>query len=322
MTARLPPLNPLRAFEAAARHGSVTRAAKELNVTHGAVSHQIRSLEAALKVTLLERGARRVRLTPHGAALLPTLSTAFEEIAAATARMTRPSTGGELTVSCVPALLSLWLIPRLGGFAEQFPGIRLRLQGSNDPAGVYNPDIDICIRYGQGEWSDCWVSEWAEIELFPVASPTLLNTRPLRAVKDLAHHVILHADSGREWQTWQTAAKALELGRGPQHFMGDARVAMDAALAGNGVALGDNMTASRLMANGSLVAPFDLAVPAVDRFYVACRNEVKAAPIVGVFIDWLFAARDEQEARAEIQAVARRSLRRRGKPLPQGQKDA
>jgi LysR family glycine cleavage system transcriptional activator len=309
MSPRLPPLNPLRAFEATARHGSVTRAAKELNVTHGAVSHQIRSLEAALKVTLLERGARRVRLTPHGAALLPTLSTAFEEIAAATARMTRPATGGDLAVSCVPALLSLWLVPRLGRFSEQFPGIRLRLRGSNDPGDVFDPDIDICIRYGQGRWNDCWVREWTEIQLFPVASPSLLNTRPLRAVKDLAHHVILHADGGREWQTWLTAAKALELGRGPHHFMGDARLAMDAALSGNGVALGDNMTASRLMANGSLIAPFDMAVPAVDRFYVACRNEVKAAPIVGVFIDWLFAARDEEDARAELQGAGRRTLR-------------
>ena len=316
MSARLPPLNPLRAFEAAARHGSVTRAAQELNVTHGAISHQIRSLEAALKVSLMERGARRVRLTPHGAALLPTLSTAFEEIAAATARMTRPTTGGDLVVSCVPALLSLWLIPRLGRFSEQFPGIRLRVLGSNDPADVFDPDIDVCIRYGQGKWNDCWVREWAEIELFPVASPTLLNSRPLRSVKDLADHVILHADSGREWQTWQTAARALELGRGPHHFMGDARLVMDAALAGNGVALGDNMTASRLLASGSLVAPFDLAVPALDHFYVACRNEVKAAPVVGVFIDWLFAARDEEDARVEIQGAARRTVRRGRKRVP------
>lgn len=310
MSNRLPPLNPLRAFESAARHGSVSRAARELNVTHGAISHQIRSLEAALKVTLLERGARRVRLTPHGAALLPTLSTAFEDIASATARMMRPSTGGDLVVSCVPALLSLWLIPRLNRFTEQYPGVRLRMIGSNDPSDVFDPDIDVCVRYGQGKWNDCWVREWTEIDLFPVASPTLLNSRPLRSIKDLAGHVILHADNGREWQTWLTAAKALELARGAHHFMSDARLAMDAALHGNGVVLGDTMTASSLLASGGLVAPFDLSVPAVDRFYVACRNEVKAAPIVNVFIDWLFAARDEEDARAEVQAVARRTLRR------------
>ena len=310
MSCRLPPLNPLRAFEAAARLGSVSSAAKELNVTHGAISHQIRKLEASLKVTLLERGARRVKLTPHGAALLPSVSAAFGEIAAATVRMTRPSTGGDLVVSCVPALLSLWLVPRLNRFTEQYPGVRLRLSGSNDPDDVFDSDIDVCIRYGQGNWGDCWVRHWSDLELFPVASPTLLNLRPLRSTRDLADHIILHADDGREWQTWLAAAKALELSKGPHHFMGDARLAMEAALHGNGVALGDTMTASSLMAKGNLVAPFDLSVPAVDSFYVVCRNEAKAAPIVGVFIDWLFAARDEEDARAEMSAVARRSLRR------------
>ena len=313
MSTRLPPLNPLRAFEAAARHGSVSSAAKELNVTHGAVSHQIRTLEAALKVTLLERGARRVKLTPHGAALLPTVSNAFEEIAAATARMTRPSTDGDLVISCVPALLSLWLLPRLNRFTEQFPGVRLRMIGSNDPEAVFDPDIDVCIRYGQASWSDCWVGLWTELELFPVASPTLLNTRPLRSIRDLGHHVILHADDGREWQTWLTAANALELSRGPHHFMGDARLAIEAALHGNGVVLGDTMTARTLMAKGSLVAPFDLSVPAIDSFYVVCRNEVKAAPIVAAFIDWLFAARDEADVGGDLPAAARRSSRRRRK---------
>jgi len=316
MSGRLPPLNPLRAFEAAARLGSVSSAAKELNVTHGAISHQIRTLEAAMKVTLLERGARRVKLTPHGAALVPAVTAAFGEIAAATVRMTRPSTGGDLVVSCVPALLSLWLVPRLNRFTEQYPGIRLRMISSNAPGHVADPDIDLCIRYGQQDWRDCWASLWADIDLFPVASPTLLNTRPLRSIRDLADHVILHADDGREWQTWLAAARALELGKGPHHFMGDARVAMEAALHGSGVALGDTMTASSLMAKGSLVAPFDLAVPAVDCFYVVCRNEMKAAPIVGVFIDWLFAARDEEDARAELPAVARRAQRRGRKAQP------
>ena len=311
MSIRLPPLNPLRAFEAAARHSSVSRAAKELNVTHGAVSHQIRALETALQMPLLERGARRFRLTPHAAALLPTVSAAFEEIAAATARMTRPFTAGSLAISCVPALLSLWLIPRLSRFTEQFPGVRLRVVSSNDPDAVYDPEIDICIRYGQGSWGDCWVRQWSELELFPVASPTLLSGRPLRAVKDLVDHVLLHADDGREWQTWLTAADALQLGRGDHHFMTDARLAIEAAIHANGVVLGDTRTVSNLMASGSLVAPFDLTVPAVDNYYVVCRSEVKVAPIASVFIDWLFSARDEEDAKAEVQAARRRALRGR-----------
>lgn len=311
MSTRLPPLNPLRAFEAAARHGSVTRAARELNVTHGAVSHQIRALETALQTRLFERGPRRFRLTPHAAALLPTVSAAFGEIAAATARMTRPSTAGRLAISCVPALLSLWLVPRLSGFTGQFPGVRLRVVSSNDPAAVYDPEIDICIRYGQGSWGDCWVRQWSELDLFPVASPALLGRRPLRAVKDLADHVLLHADDGREWQTWLTAADALEFGRGDHHFLSDARLAIEAAIHANGVVLGDTRTASKLLAGGSLVAPFDLAVPAVDNYYVVCRNEVKAAPIASVFIDWLFAVRDEEDARAEVQPGGRRASQAR-----------
>ena len=107
---RLPPL-PLRAFEATARHGSLTKAAGELNVTHGAISHQIRALEQSLKVKLFDRAGQKLKLSPHGAELLPAVSSAFDGIAAATQRMTRPCSSGALSVSCVPALLSLWLIP-------------------------------------------------------------------------------------------------------------------------------------------------------------------------------------------------------------------
>ena len=112
---------------------SLTKAAGELNVTHGAISHQIKALEQSLNVKLFERAGQRLKLTPHGAELLPAVSTPFDGIAAATARMTRPSSSGALSVSCVPALLSLWVIPRLGSFTAQYPEIRLTLNGSNDP---------------------------------------------------------------------------------------------------------------------------------------------------------------------------------------------
>jgi LysR family glycine cleavage system transcriptional activator len=119
MAKRLPPLNPLRAFEATARHASLTKAAGELHVTHGAISHQIRALEQSLGVKLFERTGQRLKLTPHGAELLPAVSSAFDGIAAATQRLTRPASTGTLSLSCVPALLSLWVIPRLGSFTSQ-----------------------------------------------------------------------------------------------------------------------------------------------------------------------------------------------------------
>lgn len=121
MAKRLPPLNPLRAFEATARHGSLTKAASELNVTHGAVSHQIKALEQSLGVKLFERVGQRVKLTPHGAELLPAVSTAFDGIAAATQRLTRPASSGALSVSCVPALLLLWMTPSWAASPRNIP---------------------------------------------------------------------------------------------------------------------------------------------------------------------------------------------------------
>lgn len=308
---RLPPLNPLRAFEATARRGAVSAAARELNVTHGAVSHQIRALEESLGTTLFERGGKRLKLTPQGALLLPAVTNAFGEIAAATALMRQPETRGDLTIACVPALLSLWLIPRLNTFTDQFPGVRITLIASNDPDNLRSLDTDVSMLYGDGNWPDCWTRLWSYLQLFPVASPTLLNSRPLRSIRDLADHTLFHGDDGREWNTWLSAADALEIGRGRQHFMSDARLSTEAALHGQGIALGDTITASNLIARGELVVPFDLSVPANDAFYVACRQSARQTPIVKVFIDWLFAALEE--TLPEPQANARKLLRGRGR---------
>ena len=296
MASRLPPLNPLRAFEAAARLGSISRAAGALSVTHGAVSHQVRTLEMALDVRLFHREGNRLRLTAQGAALLPRLTGAFEAISLAVAGLAEPSTEGDLTVSCVPALLALWLVPRLDAFTEPYPGLRLRLIPSNDPAHIGDPDIDLCIRYGSAGLGDCWLSLLAHIRLFPVCSPSLLNTRPLRVVGDLAEHVLLHADAGREWQTWLAAADAGDLARGRRHFLSDAHLAIAAAAHGTGVALGDTVTTAQLLSRGDVVVPFDLSVPAADAFFVACRPDKRANPLVRTFIDWLVAAIGPQDA--------------------------
>lgn len=310
MSSRLPPLNPLRAFEATARRGSVSAAARELNVTHGAISHQIRALELSFNAALFERGGKRLKLTSQGALLLPAVTEAFEGIAAATAAMTRPTTSGQLRITCVPALLSFWMIPRLHQFTGQFPDVRLTLVASNDTANLFSRDVDICLLYGDGNWPDCWARLWSRLELFPVVSPTLLNMRPLRSVRDLRDHVILHGDDGREWNTWLAAADGIDIQRGRQHFMSDARLSTEAALHNQGVALGDTITAGSLIAKGELIAPFDLTVPANDAFYVACRNEVRAAPIVKVFIDWLFAAL-ESDPMPQLQTSARTIIRAR-----------
>ncbi|MCK8779490.1 LysR substrate-binding domain-containing protein [Rhizobium sp. NTR19] len=311
MTSRLPPLNPLRAFEATARRGSVSAAARELSVTHGAISHQIRALEVALDVKLFERGAKRLKLTSEGALLLPAVTQAFGEIAAAMAQMKRPATSGELSITCVPALFSFWIVPRLNSFTDQFPGVRLKLKASNDPAHLHSSDVDVCILYGDGNWPDAWTRLWSNLELFPVASPTLLNSRPLRSIRDLEDHVLLHGDDdGREWNTWLSAANAIDLPRRQQHFMGDARFSTEAAVHGQGIALGDTITASNLIARGELVVPFDLSVTANDSFYVACRPAMRTTPIVRVFIEWMFATLEADQL-AKPQTSARTLIRSR-----------
>jgi LysR family glycine cleavage system transcriptional activator len=311
MVRRLPPLNPLRAFEATARSGSLTKAAGELHVTHGAISHQIRALEASLKVRLFERAGQRLKLTPHGAELLPAVATAFESIAAATARMSRPTSSGSLSITCVAALLSHWVIPRLASFTAQFPDINLTLIASNDASHIHSRDVDFCILYGDGSWTDCWVKFWAPLELFPIVSPTLINNKPMRTIRDLSDHVILHGDDGREWHTWLSAADALDLPRPRQHHFNDARLAIEAAVHGHGVALGDTLSASNLLGRGQLVTPYNLSVPAVDSFYVACRNDLKNMPIVRVFIDWLFDQHDKEAGGVEPVMAGQITIRKR-----------
>lgn len=311
MPERLPPLNPLRAFEATARHGSVSNAARELSVTHSAVSHQIRALEASLAVKLFEREGQRLKLTGQGALLFPAVSRAFEGIAAATVQMRRPSARGDLSVSCSPALLSHWLLPRINEFTRQFPEIRLTLSASYNPRRIYSSKYDVCILYGDGDWGDCWVRHWANLELFPVISSSLLNHKPLRSIRDLQSHVILHNQDRREWRTWLRAVGAAELeSQGTHHFLSDARLGMDAAMHGQGVALGDNMTASDLLSKGMLVRPFSRTVPATDSFYVACRHASRTIPIVQVFIDWLYATHEASRWSRVSAKISKRTLGR------------
>ena len=289
MSNRLPPLKPLRAFEATVRAGSVTAAAAELNVTHSAISHQIKTLETALGYKLFERGAKRLKLTSEGALLLPAVTDAFHGITEAINRVGHTSTCGRLSVSCAPALLSFWLMPRIHLFLDQYPEIQLVFNASADNGAVFDPNIDLCILYGETPRLDCWTSLWTQFDLFPVASATYLNRHTLKTFRDLKDQVMLHADDGREWHTWLGTAGAHKYISDQQHFLGNARGALDASLTGLGIALGDTLTASNLLSKGDLVMPFDLAVPASDAFYLACRNDMRTTPIVSVFIDWLFA---------------------------------
>ena len=286
---RMPPLNPLRAFEAAARHLSMSRAAAELNVTHGAVSHQVRALETNLKVPLFLRLNGALQLTAQGAALLPTVTHAFGSIAEAASLLAEPSREGQLTVCCLPSLMTFWLLPRLERFSTVHPGIRLKLISSNDPRRVRDEDIDIWITYGAGSWSDRVAELWYEPRLIPMASPILLNRKPLRAVDDLRAHTLLHADDGTEWNHWLEAAGLPELACGSTHVMSDGHLAIEAAFYGHGIALGDSLTSIALLSSGRLVKPLAETIVAPRGFFLVRRKGGKRSPLVGAFRSWAFA---------------------------------
>ena len=286
---RMPPLNPLRAFEAAARHLSMSRAAAELNVTHGAVSHQVRALETNLKVPLFVRLNGALQLTPQGAALLPTVTHAFGSIAEAVSLLAEPSREGHLTVCCLPSLMTFWLLPRLERFSTVHPGIRLKLISSNEPRRVRDDDIDIWITYGVGSWPDRVAELWYEPTLIPMASPVLLNNKPLRAVEDLRSHTLLHADDGTEWNLWLEAAGIPELACGSRHVMSDGHLAIEAAFHGHGIALGDSLTSIELLSSGRLVKPLEETIIAPRAFYLVWRKAARRSPLVSAFRTWAFA---------------------------------
>src|SRR4051794_36642926 len=191
--ARLPPLNSLRAFEAAARHLSFAEAAAELHVTPAAISHQIKALEADLGVKLFRRFNRAVRLTDAGQACLPGLRDGFERIAEAVARARQGDSVGVLTVTASPAIAAKWLVPRLERFRERHPSIDLRIDASMRLVDFTREDVHVGLRYGGGKYPGLHTELLLRSEVFPVCAPALLKGKhPLREPEDLRHHTLIH----------------------------------------------------------------------------------------------------------------------------------
>ncbi len=286
---RLPPLNALRAFDATARHLTVARAADELSVTPSAVSHQLRTLEDALGVQLFSRNKTRLKLTSHGEALLPSVRAAFQMIASAAARLGDAVMVGDLVVSAPVGLTSRLLTRHVGEFLTAYPDVRFKLIASNDDKEVYASSVDVCIRYGTGIWPDRQVRLLSPVALFPVCSPALINgPQGVRALDDLKQHHLLCEDGGAEWTRWLLAAGA------PTHGvrmieMGNAHIAIEAALHGQGVALGDSLLVGDDLAEGRLVRLFEQSVAAKHAYYMVCRHEVCDSPLVAGFTDWMLA---------------------------------
>src|SRR6201746_1766459 len=209
-TARLPSLDGLGAFEAAARYLSFTQAASELNVTQTAISHQIKRLEEELGVRLFVRQNRALTLTPEAKEYLPGIRAAFNDMRLATDRLLRKDNDHVLTVSTLASLAAKWLLPRLSTFQEAQPGIEVHITTSTSLVDFKKGDVDAAIRYGRGQWPGLRADWLMADKLFPVCSPALLTgNKPLRRPEDLANHVLLHTSAGYDddWRLWLNAAR-------------------------------------------------------------------------------------------------------------------
>jgi LysR family transcriptional regulator, glycine cleavage system transcriptional activator len=294
MTARLPSLNGLRAFEAAARHLSFTQAASELNVTQTAISHQIRRLEEELGIRLFVRKNRALALTPHARDYLPGVRAAFNDLRLATDRLMRKDDDKVLTVSTLASIAAKWLLPRVSAFQEAHPGLDVRITTSTSLVDFRTGDVDAAIRYGRGHWPGVRADWLMADELFPVCSPALLTgDKPLNCPQDLAHHTLLHTSGAYDddWRLWLTAADlSPDISRLPGVAFDLIFVTVQAAIDGMGVALGRTTYVQDDIAKGRLVVPFKIALPADAGFYLVSPEGTADPPKLAAFRQWLKAS--------------------------------
>ncbi|UPT95749.1 transcriptional regulator GcvA [Bradyrhizobium barranii subsp. apii] len=294
MTARLPSLNGLRAFEAAARHLSFTLAASELNVTQTAISHQIRRLEEELGIRLFVRQNRALALTPEARDYLPGVRAAFNDLRLATDRLQRKDDDKVLTVSTLASLAAKWLLPRLTDFQEQHPGIDVRITTSTSLVDFQRDNVDAAIRYGRGQWPGLRADWLMADELFPVCSPSLLRgDKPLRQPEDLKGYPLLHTSNANsdDWRLWLTAAGLPgDIARQPGITFDMIFMTIQAAIDGIGVAMGRTSYVQDDIAKGRLVVPFKIALPADAGFYLVAPEGRREAPKLAAFREWMIAA--------------------------------
>ena len=288
MARRLPSLNALRAFEAAARHLSLTKAAGELNVTPGALSHQIKALEARLGAKLFQRTARGLAFTDVGRDYLPVVRDAFDRLAAGTDSLFGPSEAATLTVSVSPNFAAKWLVPRLGRFAAANPAIDLRIAASTEHVDFSASDVDLAVRHGDGKWPGLAVAKLADEQVIAVASPRLAAGKPpLKKPRDLKTHTLLHAPGPVDWRAWAEAAgiSEIDVRRGPR--FNQASMALEAAVDGVGVALARTALAAQDLIAGRLVVPFGPALAAPFAYYIVCPAPLANRPKIRAFREWL-----------------------------------
>jgi LysR family glycine cleavage system transcriptional activator len=294
---RLPPLNALRAFEAAGRLESLTAAAEELSVTPAAVGHQVRALEDFFEQALFERRYRAIALTEKGQLLLGGLTDGFDMLAETVDAFTALEQRRPLMITCCNSFASRWLVPRLDEFHHRYPDIDVRLDATQRLIDLRRDEFDLGIRFGPGHWEGLEADFLLDEEFIPVASPGLLAAKPVDKPADLANHTLLHRDEPLEpapldWAMWLQAAEVdgVDPERGLRYSMES--MAIQAAVDGHGIALVSNVLAESDIEAGRLVRLFDIGLrPELDlAYYLAYAPNRLRHPRVAAFRDWLLEA--------------------------------
>ncbi len=284
-TRRLPNFSALRAFEAAARHQNFSRAAEELHLTHGAISHQVRALEQELGLPLFVRSGRNVQVTPDGLRFALQLSKSFADIAAATEALRPASASRRLTISSIPSFAARWLAPRLGRFIERHPEFEVVLQSSGQLQDLARDAIDVGIRFGRGNYPGLVVQRLMGDTYYPVVSPhyragDLPATPPALAQANLLRSV-------EPWTPWFRAA-GLTLAEPSGGLMfEDLSMLIRSAVDGDGVALVRHVVVMQELASGQLLRLFDIAAPCADEYYFVSTPASARRPQVQAFQAWL-----------------------------------
>lgn len=288
MIPRLPPLSTLRPFEAAARHGSFSKAADELHLTHGAVSHQVRALEEFLGTPLFERHGKRVAVTAAGRALAERIRAGLDDIARAVEQARGSGRPRGLTVSVLPSFASRWLMPRLIRFMEKHPDIEITVNATTALANFSGDEVDVAIRYGPGPWPGLSCEQILEDECFPVASPKMNRGRLPKTPKDLLGVRIIREDRDY-WQEWLAAAGVDVAGPLGGPSFNDATFALQAATRGEGVAMTRRSLVGDDIERGVLVQLFERTVRPKESYWLVCRKDQEDAPKVKAFRAWVLA---------------------------------
>jgi LysR family glycine cleavage system transcriptional activator len=294
---RLPPLGSLRAFEAAARHGSFRAAARELGVTPTAISHQIRLLEACCGQGLFQRRPRPLALTAAGERLFPPLRNGFDSFAAAFASIGRDVDDALLRVTSPNAFASRWLVPRLPQWREANPGMKLEVIGTDRVLDLRAGQADVAIRYAPRMPMDLPAREIGRDRFFPVCSPSLLAGRRIERAADVLGYPLIHFDwmncdpEAPTWRQWLATARSVDpglgdTGRGWDLGFREELHAIDAVVAGQGIAICSDVVVSRELESGELVRAHSLSLPGYGFYLVSLANHPRQ-PMIDAFSAWM-----------------------------------